>query len=153
MQFLAYNPFQKQPTTTWPQKWSWSLLLFVPVAKKTRQQSTFCRGARPNHDSLRRTTWPTETALQTKLYGCREDVERDSPIHLADQTDGVNCELEKEKKATSRQTIILQENGKDLWTYLEMFCRFCQDQVRNLRTFQDKLKDFSSSSSSCKIDD
>ena len=28
----------------------------------------------PNHDSLRRTTWPTETALQTKLYGYREEL-------------------------------------------------------------------------------
>ena len=56
----------------------------------------------PNHDSLRWTIWPTESSLQTKtkLYGCKEELEEDSPIHLADRTDGVNCEREKKKTIT-----------------------------------------------------
>ena len=41
-------------------------LFFVPVAKRTRHHNTFC-GRSPNHDSLRRTVWPTEASLQTKL--------------------------------------------------------------------------------------
>ena len=30
----------------------------------------------PNHDSLRKTVWPMDTTLQTKLYGPREELER-----------------------------------------------------------------------------
>ena len=43
-------------TTTCPQNWSWSLLLFVPVAKRTRQQSTFCRGAQTKHEFIKKLT-------------------------------------------------------------------------------------------------
>ena len=55
-----------------------SLLLFGEEDQTTEHILQRC----PNHDSLRRTTWPTETALQTKLYGCSEDLEKTAQFTL-----------------------------------------------------------------------
>ena len=87
-------------TTTCPQNWSWSLLLFVPVAKRTRQQNTFCRGAQTM------TAWG-ESFGQRRQH-CTADkavwvqgrIGEDSPIHLADRTDDVIYEQEKKKKSS-----------------------------------------------------
>ena len=40
-----------------------------------RQRNALCKGAQ-THCSLARTVRPTETALQTQMYGCREQLEK-----------------------------------------------------------------------------
>ena len=53
-----------------------------PDGRQTHRQRSHNLQECSNHDSLRRTVWPTETSLQTKLNWCREDLEQTAQFIL-----------------------------------------------------------------------